>query len=140
MSVISQKRKSQNECFKKTKHAKFSGKQRFCTPDVHINVCLSGGKKSLLFAKFDLLCFLETPVLRLPFLLYYGQNIISLIKLLFSCHSGNQIFTYKFYICSSLDIMNNQNSFQLALGFLFDSLLNCLCFPLLFTFSNIWNN
>ena len=31
-SVVRQKRKSKNGCFKKTKHAKFSEKQTFVTP------------------------------------------------------------------------------------------------------------
>ena len=44
-SVIRQKGESQNGCFKKTKHAKFSEKCSF-------------------FGKFGVLCFLETPVLR----------------------------------------------------------------------------
>ena len=31
---------------------------------MHTYVCVSGGKKCLFFRKFDVLCFLETPVLR----------------------------------------------------------------------------
>ena len=99
---------------------------------MHTDVCVSGGKKCSFFGKFDLLCFLETPVLRFALLPHYGRNVISLVKFLFSCHSGNQIFTYNFYICSSLVIINNQNSFELVLGFVFDSFLNCLCSVLLF--------
>ena len=51
-SVIRQKGESQNGCFKKTKHAKFSEKRTF-------------------FGKFGVLCFLETPVLRFALLPYY---------------------------------------------------------------------
>ena len=45
-SVIRQKGKSKNECFKKTKHAKFFENELFLTPDTHTYVCVSGGKKS----------------------------------------------------------------------------------------------
>ena len=38
-------------------------------------VCVSWGKKCLFFGKFDVLCFLETPVLRFALLPYYRQNI-----------------------------------------------------------------
>ena len=64
MPVIRQKGKSQNGCFKKTKRYKFSEKRAFVTP-------VSGGKKYSFFGKIDLLCFLETPVLRFVLLLYY---------------------------------------------------------------------
>ena len=60
LSVIKPKGESQNGCFKKTKHAKFSEKKNFLTP--YICVCVSGGQKYLFFGKFDVLCFLETPV------------------------------------------------------------------------------
>ena len=36
--------------------------------------CVSGGKKCLFFGNFDVLCFLEEPVLRFAFLLYYRRN------------------------------------------------------------------
>ena len=60
--VIRQKGESQNGCLEKTKHAKFSEKRTFLTPDTHTYV-RNGGKCSL-FGKFDMLCFLETTVLR----------------------------------------------------------------------------
>ena len=63
--VIMQKGESRNGCFKKTKHAKFSGKQTFLTPWY-----VSGGKKCLFSGKFGVLCFLETPVLRSVLLPY----------------------------------------------------------------------
>ena len=66
-SVIRQKDKSQNRCFKKTKLVKFSEKRTFLTP------CVSGGKKCSFFGKFDVLCFLETPVLRFVLLSYYRR-------------------------------------------------------------------
>ena len=56
------------------------------------------------------------------------QNAISLVKLLLSCHSGNQIFAFQVHIFSSLDIMNNQNSFELLFSFVFNSFLNCVLF------------
>ena len=68
-SVIRQKGKSQNGCFKKTKHGKFSEKRAFFTPwYAHLRV------KNVYFSeKFDVLCFLETPVLRFALLLYYWR-------------------------------------------------------------------
>ena len=57
LSVIRQKGESQNVCFKKTKHIKFSEKRTFL-------VCVSGGYKCTFFGKFDVLCFLDAPVLR----------------------------------------------------------------------------
>ena len=41
----------------------------FFTPDTYVHV--SGGKKCSFFRKFDLLCFLETLVLRFAFLPYH---------------------------------------------------------------------
>ena len=40
-------------------------------PDTHTYVSVSGGKKCSFFEKFDVLCFLETPVLRFALLPYY---------------------------------------------------------------------
>ena len=42
-------------------------KRTFLTP------CVSGGKKCSFFGKFDVLCFLETPVLRFALLPYYRR-------------------------------------------------------------------
>ena len=53
-----------------TKHATFSDKQKFLTPDTHMCACVLGGKKCSLFGKFGVLCFLVTPVLRFDFLPY----------------------------------------------------------------------
>ena len=55
LSVIRQKGKPQNGCCKKTKDVQFSVKRTFFTPCFYV--------------KFDVLCFLETPVLRFVFLL-----------------------------------------------------------------------
>ena len=68
-SAIRQKDESQNGCYKKTKHAKFSEKLTFLNPRyAHVRV-LSGGKKCLFFGKYG--CFLVTPVLRFNLLPYY---------------------------------------------------------------------
>ena len=73
-SVITQKGESQNGCFKKRKHAKFSKKRTFfLTSDTHTYVCISGGKKCSFFGKFGVLSFLETPVLRFALLSYYRR-------------------------------------------------------------------
>ena len=47
----------------------------FLPPDV----CVSEGKKCLLFGKFGVLCFLETPVLRFALLPYYRRYCLLLI-------------------------------------------------------------
>ena len=61
-SVIRQKGESQDGCFKKTKHVRFSEKRTFL-------------KKCSFFWKFDVLCFLETPVLRFALWPYYRRII-----------------------------------------------------------------
>ena len=69
--VIRQKTESQNGCFKKTKHAKFSERRRFLPPDKHTYLCVSGSKNRSFFGKFGMFCFLEKPVLRFALLPYY---------------------------------------------------------------------
>ena len=71
--VIRQNGESQNGCFRKTKHAKFSEKRTFITPDTYKYVCVPGGKKCLFFGKFGVLCIFETPVLRFTLLPYYRR-------------------------------------------------------------------
>ena len=44
-------------------------------PLVQTHVCVSGGKKRSFFAKFDLLCFLVTLVLRFALLPYYRRLV-----------------------------------------------------------------
>ena len=71
-----EKGESQNGCFKKTKHAKFSQKRTFLTTwYTHVYTHVSGGKKCSFYGKFGVLCFLETPVLRFPLWPYYRRNI-----------------------------------------------------------------
>ena len=41
---------------------------------------VSGGKKCLSFGKFELLCFLETPVLRFALLPYYRRLEMSVLE------------------------------------------------------------
>ena len=67
-SVIRQKGESQNGCFKKTKHSTFSEKTNISYA--------SGSKKCSFSGKFDLLCFLETPVLIFALLPYYRRVIL----------------------------------------------------------------
>ena len=61
--VIRQKSKSHNGCLKKTKQVKFFETRTFLPPD-----------KCSFFGKFDLLCFVDTPILRFALLRYYRQN------------------------------------------------------------------
>ena len=56
--IIGNKAKGQ-VCFKKTNY-----------------MCVSGSKKCSFLEKFDVFCFLETPVLRFTLLPYYRQNNI----------------------------------------------------------------
>ena len=49
--------------------------EHFLLPDTQTFVCISGGKKCLLFGKFGVLCFLKTPVLRFALLPYYRRVI-----------------------------------------------------------------
>ena len=72
-SVMRQKRKSQNRCFKKTRHAKFSEKQAFLTAwNEEQNVRFSENLGNF--------CFLEIPVLRFTLLSYYRRSKKSLLK------------------------------------------------------------
>ena len=66
-----QKGESQNGCFKKAKHAKFPKNKHFLPPDMHTYVCVSGGKKCLLFGNFDVFAFLKHPFFAL--LPYYRR-------------------------------------------------------------------
>ena len=88
--VIIQKVESQNGCYKKTKHAKFSQKRTFLTDvtkfilpqvylplDTYMCLYISGGKKCSFFRKFGLLCFLVIPVMIFAFLPYYQQIYIA---------------------------------------------------------------
>ena len=83
-SVIRQKGKSQNRCFKKAKHAQISGKQTFQTPNAHTYVCVSRDKKYLFCGNFGVLCFLETPVWDSPFCLITDEVL--------TLHSNHQCF------------------------------------------------
>ena len=63
-SVIRQKGRSQNGCFKKTKHVKFSEKRTFLTRwYAHV-------REMFVFRKIWHVCFLDTPVLRFTLLAY----------------------------------------------------------------------
>ena len=64
---------SENGCFKKTKHAKFSEKNKhLLTPDTHTQ----GVKNVRFFRKFGVLCFLETPFWHLSFYLITDVLIV----------------------------------------------------------------
>ena len=75
-SVIRQKGESQNGCFKKTKHVKFSEKTNISTPLIGTRTCAYQGVRNVcFFGKFGVFCFLETPVLRFALLSYYGRFV-----------------------------------------------------------------
>ena len=74
-TVITQKGESKNECFKKTKNAKFSEKRTFLTTwYAHVRT----GQKCSFFEKFGMTCFLETLVLTFALLPYYRRAVIYL--------------------------------------------------------------
>ena len=54
----------------------FRKKNHLLSPDTYTQVCVSRGKRCSFFEKFDLLCFLVTPVLRFVLLSYYRRNMI----------------------------------------------------------------
>ena len=60
---------------RKQSTSNFPKKEHFFTP-----WCVSGGKKCSFFGKFDVVCFLETHVLRFAFLPYYRRKSSSLFS------------------------------------------------------------
>ena len=71
--VIRRKVESQDDATNKQSTLNFPKNEHFLPPDAHTNVCISGGKKCLLFGKFGVLCFLVTPVLRLVIYLHTSE-------------------------------------------------------------------
>ena len=71
-SVVRQKGESQNGCFKKTKHVKFSEKRTFLTPwYAHV----TGGKKYSFFWKLTCFVFLKHPFWDTPFCLITDELV-----------------------------------------------------------------
>ena len=75
-SVIRQKGKCKNGCFKKTKHAEFPQNEHFLLPDTHTYVCVSGG---INFSE-NLVCFvfLKHPFLDSPFCVITNELIVAI--------------------------------------------------------------
>ena len=72
--VIRQKDEFQNGLFQENKACQnFAKNEHFLPYDMHMYVCISGGKKCSFFGKFGMLCFLETLVLRFVLLPYYQR-------------------------------------------------------------------
>ena len=90
MSLIRQKGESQNGCFKKTKHVKFSEKRTFLTPCAY-----QGVRNVRFFGKFSVLCFLETPVLRFALLPYYRWIVMKLWEQFFVAFQCDHFFSFK---------------------------------------------
>ena len=80
-SLIKQKGKLQNGCYKKTKHTKFSEKLNFTCMSV------SGSKKCSFFRKFRVLYFLVIPVLRFALLPYYRRYKVALANILLTSNT-----------------------------------------------------
>ena len=74
--VIRQKGESQNGCFKKAKHSKFSEKRTFLTSGMFTYACVSGVRNIRFFGKFGVLFFLETHVLRFALFPYYRRYLV----------------------------------------------------------------
>ena len=74
-SVIRQKGESQNGCFKKRKHAKFSKKRTSFTPwYTHVRTSAYHGVKNVCFSEnLECFLFLKHPFWDSPFLSYYRQ-------------------------------------------------------------------
>ena len=68
-SVIRQKGESENVCFKKTKHAKFSQKRTFLTHDTHMYMCLSVVRNVCFSENLACFVFLKHPFWNRPFAL-----------------------------------------------------------------------
>ena len=62
-----------SQIFRKTNISYPLIRKHFLPPDTHTYVCVLGGKKCSFFGKFSVLCFLETPVLRLARSPYYQR-------------------------------------------------------------------
>ena len=75
-SVIMQKSESQNGCYKKNTQS-FPKNEYFLPPDTHMCLYVPGGRKCLFFGKFDVLCFLVTPLLRFALLLYCRRVLVT---------------------------------------------------------------
>ena len=72
---VSNKAKVQisKQVFQENKASQIFRKTNISYPDTKTYVCVSGGNKCSFFDKFDVLCFLGTPVLRLALLPYYQR-------------------------------------------------------------------
>ena len=82
-SVTRQNGESQNEFFqKKNKARQIFRKTNISHPLIRTYVCVSRGKKCSFFGKFGVLCFFETPVLRLVILLFYLELLVNSCYLL----------------------------------------------------------
>ena len=76
-SVITQKGESQNECFKKTKNAKFSEKRTFLTTwYAHVRTCAYLGVRNVRFSEnLAWFVFLKHPFWHLPFCLITEEQL-----------------------------------------------------------------
>ena len=67
---------------KENKAHQFFQKTNISYPDMHMCICVSGGKKCLFFGKFGVLCFLLASVLRFSLLLYCRQIRLCIVTML----------------------------------------------------------
>ena len=102
-SVIRQKSESQNRCLKKTKHVKFYEKTNISNPLICTRTCTYQGVRNVrFFRKFDVPCFLETPVLRFALLPYYRRCMPSHQQKFTGFYKGYRNSTY--YLFDSISI------------------------------------
>ena len=77
---------------RKQSTSNFPENEHFLPPDTNMYVCVSGSKKCSFFGKLDVLCFLETPVLRFALLPYYRRKK----------SENKNLFKYNFLNCLGL--------------------------------------
>ena len=69
--------------FQENKTRQIFRKTNICNPVIHIRPCTYQGVSNVrFFGKFDVLCFLETPILRFALLPYYLWTTIILLTLI----------------------------------------------------------
>ena len=90
-----------------------SKNEHFLPPDTHTYVFVSGGKKYSFFGKFGVLCFFETPVLRLALLPYYRRFMSMDLSFFFRGNNDEAIRLFE----KAIDLVRTQtemaNTFSL---------------------------
>ena len=127
MSVIRQRANLKTGVSRKLSTLNFPKNEHFLSPDTHTYFSVSGGKKCSFFWKFDVLCFLEAPVLKFVLLSYY-QRISGYETL----HASEILYAQR--IVSNVNLWKTNNSQHKETS-------QSICFADYLTgFSYVWNN